>query len=300
MNQVATQSTAQGFFNSPAVQQQIQQMLGERTASFTTSLVQIINNNTALQKVDPNTILGCALTSASLDLPISDKLGHAYIVPYKGQAQFQIGYKGFIQLAQRSGQFRYLEACAVYQGDTEQDVYQRLTSLLPVPPKQGMPVIGYVAYFELHDGCRARLVKTVHELHAHAMKYSQSYQKGGGVWKTNFEEMALKTVLKLLLSKRAPLSVDNKMGQALQADQAVIVDGQYRYVDNEPSEPQAYQPQQTQPKMLSDSAFGKMITAIQRGFDKNNQPFDKAKARMFLSSQGYTLNPTQEQQFLSA
>lgn len=297
MNQVATQNDIHAFFNSPMAQQPLQQLLGEQTANFTASLVQIVNNSNMLKNVNPHTILGCALTSASLDLPISDKLGYAYIVPYKGQAQFQIGYKGFIQLAQRTGQFKRIEACAIYQGDSEQDVYQRLTSLLPVPPKDNMPIIGYIAYFQLHNGYEARLVKTVQELQAHAQKYSQSYQKGGGVWKTNFQEMALKTVIKLLLSKQAPLSIANQMSQAIEADQAVIINGQYRYIDNEQDSQASYP---SLPKMLDDTAFGRMIMAIQTGFDNKGQPFDKARARMFLQEKGYALNPMQEQQFLSA
>lgn len=291
MSQVANQNDIHGFFNSPMAQQQLQQLLGEQTANFTASLVQIVNNSNMLKNVNPHTILGCALTSASLDLPISDKLGYAYIVPYKGQAQFQIGYKGFVQLAIRTGQFKRIEACAVYQDDSEYDVYQRLTSLLPIPPKDGVPIIGYTAYFELHNGYTARLAKSVQELQAHATKYSQSYQKGGGVWKTNFHEMALKTVIKLLLSKQAPLSIANQMSQAIEADQAVIVNGQYRYIDNEQDQP---------PKMLDNIVFERMITAIHTGYDSQGRPFGKKEAREYLDKNNYTLSQDQQHKFLSA
>lgn len=135
------------------------------------------------------------------------------------------------------------------------------------------------------------------ELQAHAQKYSQSYQKGGGVWKTNFNEMALKTVTKLLLSKQAPLSIANQMSKAIEADQAVIINGQYRYIDNEQDSQASYP---SLPKMLDDTAFGRMMMAIQTGFDNQGQPFDKARARMFLQEKGYVLNQHQEQQFLSA
>ena len=109
MSQVANQNDIHGFFNSPMAQQQLQQLLGEQTANFTASLVQIVNNSNMLKNVNPHTILGCALTSASLDLPISDKLGYAYIVPYKGQAQFQIGYKGLYSSPSAQGNLNALK-----------------------------------------------------------------------------------------------------------------------------------------------------------------------------------------------
>lgn len=231
------QLSIKNFLNSQTVQQKFIEMLGKNAASFTTSVLQVVNSNDLLKNADPQTVCSAAMMAATLNLPINNNLGFAYIVPFKNnkanrtEAQFQLGYKGFIQLAQRTGQFKRINACAIYSDDTEQDVYSRLTSLLPRPPSG--KVTGYIAYFQLLNGYEAHLSMSLEELNAHANKYSQSAKKGFGVWKDNFDAMAQKTVIKLLLSKQAPLSIDIPLATAIQADQSVIVNGEYRYTDNE-------------------------------------------------------------------
>ena len=281
-NQLATQqqNPVQAFFFADNVQTELQKILGKNATSFTTSLVQIVQSNKALMSAGPDSVLGAAMTAAVLNLPINNNLGFAYIVPYQTnaldsngnkiplldeqgrqikkdgynqyaketQAQFQIGYKGFIQLAQRTGQFRRINASAIYEGDSEQDVYERLTSFIPKATKG--KVIGYIAYFELLNGFQAHYSMSAEDMEKHAKKYSQTYKNdkfGSSVWSKNFDEMAKKTVVKMLLSKQAPLSIDSQIATAVQADQAVIVDGQYSYIDNDPSyEPQAVQSIQQQ------------------------------------------------------
>lgn len=246
MNQITTpQKSIKDLLNSQA--HRFEKMLGKNASSFTTSVLQIVNSNELLKNADPNTVLSSAFVSASLNLPLNNALGLAYIVPYNRsykdnngnwqkvqEAQFQIGYKGYIQLAQRSGQFKRISACAIYSEDTEQDVYQRLTSLLPKSPKG--QITGYIAYFQLLNGYEAHLSMSIDEINAHAQRYSQTAKSGKGVWKDNFEAMAQKTVIKLLLSKQAPLSIE--MQTAIQADQAVIrdVNGEkvFDYMDNQP------------------------------------------------------------------
>lgn len=235
-NKIATQQNQtriQQFFSQDMVQGELQKILGQNASSFSASVVQIVNNNTDLQSVDPKSIFGSALTAATLNLPINNNLGFAYIVPFKGKAQFQIGYKGFIQLAQRTGQFKRINASAIYEGDSEQDVYQRLTSF--IPKSHNGKIIAYIAYFELLNGFQAHFSMNTEDMGKHAKNYSQTYKNGKGIWKDNFKAMALKTVIKMLLSKQAPLSIDSQIATAVQADQAVIIDGQYRYLDNEPS-----------------------------------------------------------------
>ncbi|MDO4251212.1 MAG: recombinase RecT [Moraxella sp.] len=223
------------FFNAPIAQQKLAEILGKNASSFTASVLQVVASNDLLKKATPASVFNAACMAATLNLPINNSLGFAYIVPFNNnktkstEAQFQLGYKGFIQLAQRSGQFKRINACAIYSSDTEQDVYSRLTSLLPKPPSG--QITGYIAYFELLNGYTAHLSMSMDELNAHAQKYSQSAKKGFGVWKDNFDAMAQKTVIKLLLSKQAPLSID--MQTAIQADQAVITDNGYVYVDNQ-------------------------------------------------------------------
>ena len=202
------------YMNGQGVQRKLEELLGERKDVFLTSALQVVNGNKALQNASPESIFGAVVTAATLNLPINDNLGFAYIVPFKGQASFQMGYKGFVQLAQRSGQFKRINACKTYSGDTEQSVYERLTAFLPKEPKG--EVTGYIAYFQLLNGFEAHLAMTNKEMAAHAGQYSQSFKKGYGVWKDNFEAMAQKTVLKLLLSKQAPLSIVPTLADAVQ------------------------------------------------------------------------------------
>ncbi|MDO4441351.1 MAG: recombinase RecT [Moraxella sp.] len=265
---MTNQLSIKGFFNSPIAQQKLCEILGKNAASFTTSVLQVVNSNDMLKNADPQTVFSAALMAATLNLPINNNLGFAYIVPFKNnkanrtEAQFQLGYKGFIQLAQRTGQFKRINACAVYEHDTEQDVYNRLTSLLPKPPS-GQKT-GYIAYFQLLNGYEAHLSMSMEELNAHAQKYSQTAKKGFGVWKDNFDAMAQKTVIKLLLSKQAPLSIDTPLATAIQADQSVIVDGEYRYTDNEQTGGQLAVTDEQMPQILAltsqmsqDEIFGR-------------------------------------------
>lgn len=230
------------FFDKPAVQAKMRELVDKNAASFGTSIMQIVNSNAMLLDAEPMSIFNAACMAATLNLPINNNLGFAYIVPFRNkktgttEAQFQLGYKGFIQLAQRSGQFKRINACAVYDQDSEEDVHRRLTSLIPTKP-QGT-VIGYIAYFQLLNGYEANLTMTLEELEAHAKQYSQTYKRGYGVWADNFEAMARKTVIKLLLSQQAPLSID--MQKAVLSDQAVIKDieaQQFDYIDNQQSDP---------------------------------------------------------------
>ncbi|UOO77965.1 recombinase RecT [Neisseria sp. Dent CA1/247] len=237
------QLAIKNYINGEAAMKKMQELMGKNAASFATSVMQIVNSNELLQKATPQSIFNAACMAATLNLPINNNLGFAYIVPFNNrkagttEAQFQLGYKGFIQLAQRSGQFKRINACAVYEQDTEEDVHKRLTSLIPAKP-QGR-VIGYIAYFQLLNGYEANLTMSMDELEAHAKQYSQTYKRGYGVWADNFEAMARKTVIKLLLSQQAPLSIE--MQQAVLADQAVVKDvtaQEFEYIDNQPTPPE--------------------------------------------------------------
>ena len=230
--------TTKSLFERDDVKKKFKDMLGLRATSFMTSVLQIAAQNQLLAKADPWSIYQAAAVAATLDLPLNSNLGFAYIVPYndknKGQvAQFQMGYKGFIQLAQRSGQFKSIYASPIYQG--------QITSENPLDgyefdfTKKSDILVGYAAKFKLINGYEATLYMTVDQLKKHGTQYSQTFKKGFGLWKDNFDAMASKTVLKLLLSKFAPLSVD--MQKAVTLDQSVVKDAEtedYTYIDNEP------------------------------------------------------------------
>lgn len=237
MKEVSTQ-TAKSLFEREDVKKKFHELLGKRATSFITSVLQIAAQNQLLAKADPVSIYQAAAVAATLDLPLNSNLGFAYIVPYndknKGQvAQFQMGYKGFIQLAQRSGQFKSIYATPIYQGqilhENPLDGYEFDFT------KKSDVLIGYAAKFKLLNGYEATLYMTVEQLKKHGSQYSQSFKKGFGLWKDNFDAMASKTVIKLLLSRFAPLSVD--MQRAVITDQAIINNADTEdvtYIDNEP------------------------------------------------------------------
>lgn len=256
-------TTPQGFIKDLNVQKMITDRLGKRAGQFTTSLLSLVNANAKIAECTPITIVQAALTAASMDLPINQNLGFAYIVPYKSnkkitdengrtqwvttmEAQFQMGWKGFVQLAQRSGKFELINTTEVREGElTGRD---RMTGELKFEwsdsaDRDTMPVIGYLAYFKLLNGFSKSLYMTKAEVEKHAGRYSQAFKsstkakEGGGKafdtpWESDFDLMAQKTALKLLLSKFAPLSTE--MQEAVVADQSVD-DGTGRsYIDHDP------------------------------------------------------------------
>ena len=263
---------AKDFFSKPMVQEKLKELVGKNAPAFATSVLQIVNSNSMLVNADPQTIFSAACMAATLNLPINNNLGFAYIVPFKNnkenkiEAQFQLGYKGYIQLAQRSGQFSRIAATPVYDGQliSENPLlgYEFDWSVKP----NGNP-IGYVAFFKLINGFTAELYMSKEEVMKHANKYSQTAKKGYGVWKDQFEAMALKTVLKLLLSKQAPLSID--MQKAQMADQAIIRDvdkDEFEYIDHQESIADLEAPKPT----LNDDEFNAALEQL------NANAIDKA------------------------
>lgn len=214
--------TVRGMLETPAFKKKFEEMLGKKAAGFISSIIAVTNSSNYLMKADPATVIGAAAQAAMLDLPINQSLGFAYIVPYKGAAQFQLGYKGYIQLAQRSGQYADIGAKTVYEGELEYE--NRLLDKFRFGERTSDKVIGYLAYFRLTNGFEKMLYMTLDEMQAHAKKYSKNYKGGTDTWGlADFDVMAEKTVLKRLLSKYGPLSIESiQMSQALANDGGVI------------------------------------------------------------------------------
>lgn len=211
---------------------QAEKQLGTGTPQFLSSVLTLVNADKKLQELDPIKLYNTCLMAAALKLPFNNNLGHAYIIPYKGEPQLQIGWKGYVQLAQRSGLFKTINCTDVREGEIKGN--DRLSGevmfeWLDDATRLNRPVIGYVAYFELLNGFRKMLYMTEAELKKHAGKYSQTYKRNFGVWVDNFEAMAQKTVIKLLLNKYAPLSID--LAKAIEIDQS---DSDGEYADNRP------------------------------------------------------------------
>lgn len=221
------------------------QTLGEKKSEFVANITTLVSNDTKLQECEANSIIFSALKATALDLPLDPNLGMAYVIPFKNtkkgikEAQFQIGYKGFTQLAIRSGQFKTINVRDVREGEiVGEDFISGEMQFKRVEGRKGKPIIGYVAYFRLINGFEKMSYWRVEELVEHAKKYSQTYTsqyqnvRDSSKWTTDFDGMAKKTVIKLLLSKYAPLSI--QMQSAIKADQAVITEQGERYIDNEP------------------------------------------------------------------
>lgn len=233
MSNIQTTNNAIDLLKSDQVQAKFQELLGNKSKGFVTSVMSAISTNPALRQADPQSVYMSAMMGAVLDLPINQNLGFAYIVPYGDKAQFQIGVRGLVQLAQRSGQFKTISSCPVYEGQLKsQDPLKGFE--FDWSAKASEKVIGFVAYFSLINGFEKTLYMSMDEVAYHGKKYSKTFGNKYGVWQTDFNAMAEKTVLKRLLSKFAPLSIE--MQKAIVVDQAVIKDAEtldVQYIDNE-------------------------------------------------------------------
>lgn len=238
-------------FNQLIVRQDTQSyltsVLGERKGEFVNNVTALVANDVKLQKCEPITLMYAALKATALRLPLDKNLGQAYVIPYENkkaritEAQFQVGWRGFVQLAIRSGQFSTINVTDIREGEIQgYDLISGEMQVKAMPEREKLPVVGYMAFFRLTNGFSKSLYMTAGEVEHHAKRYSQTYSSNkdyireSSKWTTDFDAMARKTVLKLLLNRFAPLSVE--MQQAVQVDQAVLHgEGKFNYVDNEPA-----------------------------------------------------------------
>lgn len=237
---------------NPSTQKYLADVLGERKGSFVNNLTALVANNSMLQECEPYTVMFAAMKATALNLPLDNSLGFAYVLPYKDNkkgitvAQFQLGYKGVKQLALRSGQFAIIpNATDVREGELVSR--NRLTGeckfdfIDDVDEREKKPIVGFVSYFKLLNGAESTFYMSLQEMEKHALRYSQTYRstnpkvKAASKWTTDFNDMACKTVVKLNLSKNAPLSVE--MADAIKADQSIMFErDKYEYLDNDTSD----------------------------------------------------------------
>ena len=199
--------TIQSLVSQESVKARFEELLGKKAPGFISSLLAVVNNNKLLARANPNTIIAAGAMAASLDLPINQNLGFAYIIPYGNEAQFQMGYKGYIQLAMRTGQYQTINAAEVYEGEIVKQ--NRFTGEYEFGEKTSDKIVGYIAYFKLVNGFEKYLYMSIEEMQAHAKKFSKNYKGGTDKWGlTDFHSMAIKTVLKRLISKYGILSIE--------------------------------------------------------------------------------------------
>jgi len=254
-NKVATRPVdrLKGILNAESVQEQFKAALAENSGPFVASIIDLYNTDRTLQMCEPKNVVMEALKAASLKLPINKQLGFAYIIPYKENKTgryiptFQLGYKGYVQLCMRTGAYRYINADVVYEGELVK--HDKLTGEIEIDPDKRASdnKVGYFAFIETLNGFRKTNYMTVEEITRHAEKYSKSFSHRGSVWATDFDSMALKTCLRLLLSKYGIMSVemqkayveDIKTDVVGAADEQLFDDESVIDMEPEEEEPQA-------------------------------------------------------------
>lgn len=219
--------------NAPSVRQKFEEMLGKRSSQFMTSITSVVSNNALLQKADVNSIIMGSAVAASMDLPLNANLGYAALVPFNSKdgcfAQLQVMVKGWTELFLRSGQCQSIICETVYEGQLVKKNKFTGEYVFDEDAKTSDKIIGFMSYFRLTNGFEKYEYMTIEEIKAHAQKFSQTFRRGSGIWKEHFEEMAKKTVLKRLITKWAPKSIE--MQRMAMFDQAVV-NGNIEDIDN--------------------------------------------------------------------
>lgn len=256
----AKKTTIAGYLANEAVKANVESIVGEKdTQRFISSVVSAVQTNPELSKCTNASIVSAALLGHSLNLPQSPQIGMFYMVPFKNkkkvqdengkettvevhEATFQLSYRGMLQLAMRSGQYKAINVTDIREGEVAsynpiEDVYE-FTPETDMNKRMELKVIGYYAYFEMINGFKKGIYWTKEQIENHAKKYSAAYRNGwNSLWKSDFDAMAKKTMLRQLISKWGIMSVE--MERAYVGDQAVIrEDGTPDYIDNVPDEPE--------------------------------------------------------------
>lgn len=250
-----------GFLAQEAVKANVESVVGQKDAQrFISSVVSAVQTNPTLSECTNSSILSAALLGHSLNLPQSPQIGMFYMVPFKNkkkvrdangrevtvevnEATFQLSYRGMLQLAMRSGQYKAMNVTDIREGELVsynpiEDAYE-FKAETDFAKRSALPIIGYYAFFEMVNGFRKGIYWSREQMDAHAKRYSASYRNGwkSSLWITDFDSMAKKTMLRQLISKWGIMSVE--MEKAYEGDQAVIrEDGMPDYIDNIADEPE--------------------------------------------------------------
>lgn len=239
--------TVRSILNQPAVLERFRDILGKRADAFVSAILQVSGSSATLAKADPATVVHAAVTAATLNLSLNRSLGEAWIVPYYDRqsrsyvAQFQLGYKGFVTLAHRTGKYVRMTVTPIYRSQYKgwDPVREQLFYEFD-EPEDGDEVAGYYGYIRLTNGFEKAVWWPIEKVVSHARRHSDAYRdrdgkrdsaKASSPWASDFDAMSSKTVLKLLIDKWGPKS--HELALAIEADQSTqIAEGQYTYVDN--------------------------------------------------------------------
>ncbi len=271
---MANQAAMSVYLSNDSTKKYLKGVLGERTGQFITSLTSLAGSSEALKNCDRNSLLACALKATSMELPFDPNLGFAWAVPMKNIATFQIGAKGYIQLALRTGQYKFIGSRDVRDGEFlgRNFVGDPEIKWLPDDERANKEIIGYMAGLELVNGFKKVIFWTNQDVENHATRYSQSYRKykktgnkNDAIWASQFEKMAEKTVLKALISKYGIMSTD--MQKAVVSDQAKLNidletgEENINYIDN--SESIETLPGEKQKELLEKYGADKVTKALE-------------------------------------
>jgi len=242
---IAKRNTLRWYLESTEspYQARINQLLGQRAPQFAASLMSLAHSSTSFEKVRPSSVIAAGVIAATLDLPIDKNLGFAWIIPYGELAQFQIGYKGYVQLALRSGRYAGMNAVKVNAEalggfDNIGDPLIKWDQL-----DETKEAIGYAFAWRLTTGFTKVVYWPKKSVEAHAQKYSQAYRakKKDSPWFTEFDKMALKTLITISLKRWGIMSVEDRFQLAFERDQSAAID-----VDASPIYPDADEPGATE------------------------------------------------------
>ena len=214
-NELTKLDEFKGLLNSQTIRAQVKKSLGDNAGAFLSSMIDLYNGDTYLQKCNPKEVIGECIKAAALKLPIVKTLGFAYVVPYKNKPTFTIGYKGLIQLAQRTGQYKCINADSVYEGELRG--FNKLSGEIDLTgEKISDKVIGYFGYIRLTSGFEKVLYMSKEDVEDWANKYSPAYNSKYSPWQSEFDKMAQKTVLRRLIGTYGSMSIE--MSQAMEQD----------------------------------------------------------------------------------
>jgi recombination protein RecT len=232
------------ILDSPSIKKRFEEILDKRAPQFMSSIVNLYASDGYLQKCEPMSVISSAMVAATLDLPIDKNLGYAWVVPYKDKsgrqiAQFQLGYKGYIQLALRTAKYKAINVLEVHQGELQK--WNPLTEelIIDFEKKKSDSIIGYAGYFELINGFRKTVYWTKEQIEAHRKKFSKS----DFGWKNDYDAMAKKTVIRNMLSKWGILSIEMQQAYNEESEpqenvasetNPVVIDTDFQVIDDEP------------------------------------------------------------------
>lgn len=297
-NSLVQKKTFSAFMTAPNIKARINEVVGKNAQSFMTSIVSAVSANPALQECEPSSILSAAFLGEGLKLSPSPQLGQYYIVPYDNkkagvkQAQFQLGYKGYIQLAIRSGYYRKINVIAIKDGELvrfdplNEDIEVNLID--DYEEREARETVGYYAMFEYTAGFRKAIYWPKSKMLCHADRFSKAFSKESykkllagqipekdmwkysSFWYKDFDAMAYKTMLRQLISKWGVMSVD--LQKAYEADEALIKeDGTAEYIDIEEAPA-------TAPVQPANTAKEATLKEPEQAPADDDDPFDAAVA----------------------